>query len=90
MVRPMLYNEKEAIESRCIMGRVELEAPARVLQEQLSGDNLALGSWAVQYDKERGAFVFDKCEHGGYCEERPSVIALDGSVLDHGGPIFSS
>ena len=70
------------------MGRAELEALARVLQEQLAGDNLALGTWAVQYDKERRAFVFDKCEHGGYCEERPSVIAIDGTVIDRGGPIF--
>lgn len=71
------------------MGRAELEALVRVLEAQLAGENHALGTWAIQYDRERRAFVFDKCEHGGYCEERPSVIGLDGTVLDKGGPIFA-
>ncbi len=70
------------------MGKAELEALMRVIQEQLSGDNLAIGTWAIHFDKERGAFSFDKCEMGGYCEERPAVIALDGAVLDRGGPLL--
>ena len=41
----------------------------------------------IRYDKERGAFSFDKCESEIYCNERPSLIALDGSVLDPGGPL---
>lgn len=69
------------------MGRAELEALVQVIQSQLAGQNLAVGSWSIHFDKERTAFVFDKCEHGGYCEERPSVIAIDGTVIDAGGPI---
>jgi hypothetical protein len=46
------------------------------------------GTWSIHFDKKRGAFSFDKCENEGYCEERPAVIALDGSVLDPGGPLF--
>ena len=36
----------------------------------------------------KGAFTFDKCEAEGYCEERPSVIAMDGAIIDAGGPLF--
>ena len=70
------------------MGREELEALMRVLEQQLAGENHAIGTWSIHYDRDRRAFSFDKCEFGGYCEERPSVIALDGSVLDPGGPII--
>ena len=72
------------------MGRQELEALARVLQEQLAlgREGVVTGTWEIRYDKERGAFLFDKCEFGGYCAERPSVIALDGAVLDPGGPLL--
>ena len=72
------------------MGREQLEALVQVLQQQLSLDkeNLALGTWDIRYDKSRQAFYFDKCENDGYCEERPAVIALDGSVLDKGGPLL--
>lgn len=71
------------------MGREQLAALARVLEEQISRglDGVVAGTWEIRYDKERGAFLFDKCEIGAYCAERPSVIALDGSVLDPGGPI---
>ena len=48
---------------------------------------IASGTWEIRWDKDRDAFAFDKCEFGGYCEERPSVIAIDGEVLDPGGPI---
>jgi hypothetical protein len=72
------------------MGREQLEALLNVLQQQLSLDkgNLALGTWDIRYDKARQAFYFDKCENDGYCEERPAVIALDGSVVDKGGPLL--
>jgi hypothetical protein len=74
------------------MGREQLEALVRVLEEQLRTPvgNLALGTWNIRYDKERSAFQFDKCEHDGYCEERPAVIGISGEVLDKGGPLFGA
>ena len=71
------------------MGSKEIEALIRVLQQQLTGENLALGTWNIAYDRAASAFRFEKCEFGDYCEERPSVISLDGAVLDPGGPIFA-
>lgn len=72
------------------MGREELAALQALLanlqEEGLS--NPTIGTWKIEYDKKRGAFVFDKCEADGYCEERPVVIALDGRVIDPGGPLF--
>lgn len=72
------------------MGSKELQALIEVLQGQLAQgrDNVVVGTWTIQYDKERGAFNFNKCEDGVYCEERPSVVAIDGAVLDKGGPLF--
>ena len=72
------------------MGREQLEALVSVLQQQLAlkSDNLAIGTWDIRYDKARQAFYFDKCENDGYCEERPSVIGLDGSIIDKGGPLL--
>ena len=70
------------------MGRKQLEALQKILEEQLALDrNVIGGTWEIRWDKERNAFAFDKCEFGGYCEERPSIIAADGSVIDPGGPI---
>lgn len=72
------------------MGREELAALVAVLtqlQEQ-GRSNPAIGAWKIEFDKKRNAFVFDKCENEGYCEERPAVIALDGTVIDAGGPLF--
>ncbi len=72
------------------MGKEQLEALIQVLQEQLqlASDGVVIGTWAIRYDKEQNAFLFEKCEFEDYCEERPSVIALDGGVLDRGGPIL--
>ncbi|HJP40672.1 MAG TPA: hypothetical protein QGF35_03080 [Dehalococcoidia bacterium] len=72
------------------MGKSELAALARVIEEQQArgSESLVLGTWRIDYDKKREAFVFDKCEAQGYCEERPAVIAKDGTVLDEGGPLF--
>lgn len=71
------------------MGRKEIEALIAVLQQQLAlgREGAVLGTWEILYSRDRGAFLFDKCEVGGYCAERPSVISLTGEVLDPGGPI---
>jgi hypothetical protein len=73
------------------MGREQLQALVQVLQQQLDAgpDSVIVGAWSVRWDKDRQAFYFDKCEWGGYCEERPSVISLTGEVLDKGGPLFA-
>jgi len=72
------------------MNREQLEALVRILQAQLAAgpDAVALGTWEIRYDKERNAFYFDKCEFGGYCEERPAVISVTGEILDPGGPLL--
>lgn len=72
------------------MGREQLEALVRVLQAQLQdgAGSLALGAWDIRFDKDRNAFYFDKCEFGGYCEEKPAVISVSGEVLDKGGPLL--
>lgn len=72
------------------MGREQLEALIKVLREQidLGQEGVILGTWEIKYDRERKAFVFDKCEFDGYCEERPSVVRTDGKVLDRGGPLL--
>ena len=71
------------------MGAKELQALIEVLQGQVEQgrEGHAIGTWTIHYDKARSAFTFDKCEDGIYCEERPSVIGIDGSVIDPGGPI---
>ena len=72
------------------MGRKELEALIAVLQQQLAKgrDGVIVGSWQIMFSRDRNAFLFEKCEMGGYCEERPSVISVAGDVLDRGGPIL--
>ena len=72
------------------MGSKEIAALIEILTREngRGSESHALGSWSISFDKERGAFVFDKCENTGYCEERPSVIAVGGEVLDAGGPLF--
>ncbi len=72
------------------MGREEIAALIRVLsaQQTLGTASLALGTWKISFDRKRAAFLFDKCESEAYCEERPAVIALNGDVLDPGGPLF--
>ena len=71
------------------MGRKELEALVRVLQQQLAaGDNIITGTWTITFSRDFNAFMFEKCELGGYCEERPSVIGVDGKVIDKGGPLL--
>jgi hypothetical protein len=72
------------------MGKEQLEALARIIGEQLAlgPGNAVTGSWTIRYDRDRQALLFEKCEDGFYCEERPAVIGLDGVVRDPGGPIL--
>jgi hypothetical protein len=72
------------------MGREQFEALVRVLEQQLAlgHEGVITGTWEIRFDKERNAFLFDKCEFAGYCEERPSIVGLDGSVIDPGGPLL--
>ena len=72
------------------MGKEQLEALIAVLRQQLqlASDGVVVGAWNIRYDKEQNAFLFEKCEFEDYCEERPSIISLDGAVLDRGGPIM--
>jgi hypothetical protein len=74
------------------MGREQLEALVRILQDQLAEgpQGVIVGSWSIRWDKDIQGFYFDKCEWGGYCEERPSVINLAGEVVDRGGPLFEA
>jgi hypothetical protein len=72
------------------MGREEIAALIAILtaQQERGRESVALGSWKIVFDKKRSAFVFDKCENDGYCEERPAVVGTDGSIIDAGGPLF--
>jgi hypothetical protein len=72
------------------MGRAELAALARVIEEQLKeGTSSALiGTWTIRFDKVHSRFYFDKCEFGDYCEERPAVISTAGDIIDRGGPLL--
>ncbi len=72
------------------MGRNEIAALIEILtaQQARGSESLALGTWTIRFEKKRNAFTLDKCENEGYCEERPAVIAVDGRVLDPGGPLF--
>jgi hypothetical protein len=65
------------------MGRKELAALAAIIEQQLKeGTDSLMGTWTIHFDKERQALYFEKCEFGDYCEERPTVVALDGTVID--------
>jgi hypothetical protein len=72
------------------MGREQLAALARIIEDQLKEgtDSPLMGTWTIRYDKDRAVLYFDKCEFGDYCEERPAVVALDGTVVDKGGPLL--
>jgi hypothetical protein len=74
------------------MGRKEIEALIAVLQQQLKlgSDGLVIGTWQILYSRDHQSFLFEKCEIGGYCEERPAVISVEGKVLDRGGPLLGS
>jgi hypothetical protein len=72
------------------MGQDDIAALIAVLQQQqaLGREGVALGTWEIKFNRVKGTFTFDKCENEGYCEERPAVVALDGTVVDPGGPLF--
>jgi hypothetical protein len=72
------------------MGREEIAALIAILEREheKGPGSLVMGTWKIQLDRKRQAFIFDKCENEGYCEERPAVIAFSGEVLDAGGPLF--
>ena len=72
------------------MGREEIAALIAILtaENQAGSDSPVRGTWSIHFDKKKGAFTFDKCENEGYCEERPAVVAIDGSIIDPGGPLF--
>ncbi|MPZ99278.1 MAG: hypothetical protein GEU80_08045 [Dehalococcoidia bacterium] len=75
------------------MGTKELEALIEVLQAEVAKgrDNHVTGTWHIHFEKEHpkgAAFSFNKCESEVYCEERPTVIGVDGDVIDAGGPLF--
>jgi hypothetical protein len=72
------------------VGRKELETLIKILQDQLAKgqDGVVIGTWQIIFSRDHQAFLFEKCELGGYCEERPSVVGLDGKVLDRGGPLL--
>jgi len=74
------------------MGREQLAALAKIIGDQLGegSDSPLMGSWTIEYDATRGVFSFGKCEFGTYCEERPSVIDMQGNVIDRGGPLFEA
>jgi len=71
------------------MGKEQLAALARIIEEQLAQGpgNAVVGSWTIRYDGSRQVLYFEKCEDGAYCEERPAVIDLNGTVIDAGGPL---
>jgi hypothetical protein len=73
------------------MGREELAALIAILEKMKDAgpSSPAIGTWHIHFNKKRAAFIFDKCENEGYCEERPAVVALNGEVLDPGGPLFA-
>ncbi|HYM16161.1 MAG TPA: hypothetical protein VEZ14_11425 [Dehalococcoidia bacterium] len=72
------------------VGRKEIEALIKVLQQQVASgrDSLVTGTWQILYSRDHEAFLFEKCEIGAYCEERPTVISVSGKVLDRGGPLL--
>ncbi len=72
------------------MGREQLAALVRILQDQLDlgPDSAAIGTWTIRYEGETRRLYFEKCEFGTYCEERPAVFDLEGNLIDKGGPIL--
>jgi hypothetical protein len=72
------------------MGKEQLAALAEIIKRQLddSTDTPLIGTWTVEYNKDKQVFYFGKCEFGGYCEERPTVVSLSGEVVDRGGPLL--
>ncbi|MBG93510.1 MAG: hypothetical protein CL792_05960 [Chloroflexi bacterium] len=76
------------------MGTKEIESLIEILQSEIAKgrNNNITGTWHIHFEKdassEQPVFSFNKCESEIYCEERPAQIALDGTVIDEGGPLF--
>ncbi|MEX1022599.1 MAG: hypothetical protein WD058_05575 [Dehalococcoidia bacterium] len=75
------------------VGIKELEALVAVLQGEIGKareENHVLGTWHIHFEKrgETPVFSFNKCESEVYCEERPTVFAVDGELIDAGGPLY--
>lgn len=72
------------------MGKEQLAALARIIEQQLAEgtSNALVGTWTIHYNGKQGTLSFDKCEDGIYCEERPTVIDLQGNIVDRGGPLI--
>jgi hypothetical protein len=72
------------------VGKEQLLALAEIIRRQIEDEpgSPLVGSWTIEFDKERQVFYFGKCEFGGYCEERPTVISVAGAVVDKGGPLL--
>ena len=76
------------------MGTKELEALITVLPTELAKGrkNHVTGTWHIHFEKrddlENPVFSFNKCESEVYCEERPTVVGVDGTIIDEGGPLF--
>ena len=72
------------------MGLKQLEELVAILQGEIEkgrrGNNV-LGTWHIHFEKqdEKPVFSFNKCESEVYCEERPTVFATDGELIDAGG-----
>jgi hypothetical protein len=89
-VSAILRAQPRIVAEEGLMGRKELEALIAVLQQELKKgqDGVIIGTWQILYSRDHDAFLFEKCELGGYCEERPSVVSVSGKVLDRGGPLL--
>lgn len=74
------------------MGKEQLQALAEIIRLQLDGGpaNPLIGTWTIEFDKTKSVFYFGKCEFGGYCEERPTVINVEGEMVDKGGPLLGA
>ena len=74
------------------MGLKELEALKAVIEKEIAKgrENDVQGTWHIHFEKrgETPVFSFNKCESEVYCEERPTVFGVDGSLIDAGGPLF--
>jgi hypothetical protein len=72
------------------MGKEQLAALAEIIKRQLDdgAETPLIGTWTVEFNKDKQVFYFGKCEFGGYCEERPTVVSLSGEVVDRGGPLL--
>ena len=74
------------------VGLKELEALKQIIETEIAKgrDNHVQGTWHIHFEKrdEQAVFSFNKCESEVYCNERPTVFATDGALVDAGGPLF--